>query len=123
VRRVAIALSALGFLWALAASVLFLGGAAPDGSGVSLLTSDGVWVVALLSVLTLVAGLPLGLALRHPAGLRPVSATAGAIVLVISVAAGATVGLRYVPACVALFGSAAIAPGRSSAPFEVRSAP
>lgn len=129
-RRLATALSALGFLWALAATVYILSGGGHEGistsftlaggqrelgrGGVSLVSAEGVWLVGLLSGLTLIAGMPLGVALSYPEGQRITTWGAGALLLGFSVTTAVTVGLFYVPCAVVLLAAASATgvPGR-----------
>ena len=83
-RRLATTLGALAFLWTAAATVYLLTatryvgigtGAAMSESGVEahrvtvpLLSANGLWIVFLLGAVTLLSGLPVGVALAHPHG-------------------------------------------------------
>ena len=133
-RRLATALSALAFLWALAATVYVLAGVGYEGIStgfaltggreepgpgvVSLASATGVWIVALLAGVTLLAGMPLGVALSHPAGQRATTWSAGLLLLGFSVVAGFTVGPFYLPCAIVMLAAAAATglPGRRLAP-------
>lgn len=83
---------------------------------VSLASANGVWMVGLLSLVTVTFALPVGVALRHPAGQRFVGWTIGWLVLVFSVVSGLSVGLTYLPAAVLVLAGAALSPGPGSSP-------
>lgn len=127
-RRIATTLSALGFLWAGAATLYLLQGA---GSGVVSTTqavgqgparvghvgiplgsAEGVWIATLLLGLTFLAGLPLGVALRHPEGQRITTWGVGASLVGFSLVAGFSVGLAYLPAGLVLVAAAVLSPPR-----------
>jgi len=128
-RRLATALSALGFLWALTATVYVLAGAGREGistrfdlvagaadagaGGLPLTSSDGVWVLALLAAVTLLAGLPVGVALFYPEGQRTTTWGAGLLLLSFSAVTALTVGLFYAPCAVVVLVAAIVtgAPG------------
>lgn len=123
-RRLSLALSGLGFLWALAATIYLLTGAgyesfstdaALPGGGetvghmsVSLVSANGPWVVALLSIVTLLAGIPLGVGLAHPRGHRGTTWTFGLLIVGFSIVAGFSVGLTYLPVGLVLIAAAAV---------------
>lgn len=124
-RPLATALSALGFLWAAAATVYIAAGVGHEGMstrfaltgdegasgyvGVSLASANGVWVVALLAAVTLLAGMPFGVALSYPRGQRATALGGGTLLLGFSLVTAFTVGLFYLPCAIALLAAAAAA--------------
>jgi len=127
VGRLPVLLFALGLGWAAAGSVRLLTstrylGIATEGgrdvdpaigqATVSLASANGVWVVILLSVVTVLFVLPFGVALTHPTGQRFVGWTIGLLVLAFSIISGFSVGLTYLPAALLVIAGAALsAPG------------
>ena len=121
-RRFAAILGAVGWIWACTASVYLL--VASHGAGIwnasmfvgvdvdvrhllpSLTTATGVWITALLAGVTLVAGIPLGVALTHPPDQRRVTWTAALLVLGFSLVAKPSLGLAYLPSAVLLIATA-----------------
>jgi hypothetical protein len=59
-------------------------------------------MAGLLMGVTLLAGMPLGVALSHPAGQRSTAWTVGLLLLGFCVLSGFSVGLRYLPTSVLL---------------------
>ena len=124
VRRLATTLSALGFLWGCAATgYLFvvsspagisraatIAASAGDGAGMPppLATAEGVWVAGLLIGVALLAGVPLGVARRHPAGHRWTAAIVGFTILGFCALAGSVVGLLHLPGALLLLASSAV---------------
>lgn len=122
-RHVATALAGLAFLWACGATVYLLSNAGYDGfstgstlSGtesvvghieVSLVSANGTWVVALLSTVTVIAGLPLGVWLTGAAARRAVTWVSALMLLAFSLIAGFSVGLMYLPGALVLLAAAA----------------
>ena len=121
-RHMATALKALAFLWVGAATLYLLFTAGYEGVNpasaftgtaavvghidVPLDSSNGPWVVGLLLVVSLIAGIPFGVALTYPESHRAVTWTAGLLLLGFSVIAGFAVGLMYLPGAVLLLASA-----------------
>ena len=117
-------LGALAFFWACAATTYLLTTSAGTGiassgilaasaSGVQqvlppLATPTGVWVTGLLTGLTLMAGIPAGVALTHPSDQRTTAWTAGLVLLAFSLLAGFSLGLLYLPSTVLLIAAAVI---------------
>lgn len=124
-RRLSTALSALGFLWACAATIYLVAGAGDDAAHVTsvltagevavgrlpvpLRSTNGPWIVGLLLLVTLLAGIPFGLSLSYPAGHRTATWTAGLVVVGFSLVSGLALGLMYLPVGVVLLASAAVA--------------
>ncbi len=123
-RRLATALGALAFLWACAATVYLLTTAGYEGistssalSGgggegqritASLVAVNGPWVVGLLVGVSLLAGMPLGVALAHPDGQGATTWSAGLLLLGFSIVSGFSVGLFYAPSAMLLVTSAIV---------------
>ena len=111
--RLAVTLSALAFLWACAATAYLMLASSPSGMATAatlaavgdgarrlpppLATADGVWMAGLLIGVTIMAGMPLGIGLAHPPGLRATAWTAGLLLLGFCVLSGWPVGLLYLP--------------------------
>lgn len=124
-RRVATALGALAFVWACAATVYLLnaagyegysttsvltgGGAEPRRVTASLVAANGPWVVGLLGSVSLLAGVPLGVALTHPAGQRATTWTVALVLVAFSLVSAFSVGLFYMPSAILLVVSALLA--------------
>lgn len=122
--RLATALKALAFLWSCSATVYLLVASAYEGVNrtsaltgseavvgqidVSLASPAGVWVVGLLVVVTLVAGLPFGVASTYPEGHPAVTWTVALLLFGFSIMSGVTVGLMYLPAAVVLLAAATV---------------
>lgn len=123
-RRLALTLGALAFLWACAATTYLLfassqagiaraamlaagGGAAPHMPP-PLATATGVWVTGLLVGVTYLAGMPLGIALAVPAGQRMVAWTTGFVLLGFCAVSGFSVGLPYLPSALLLVVAGAV---------------
>ena len=124
-QRVAVSLNGLALMWAVGATLWMLEGAGYGGSvvgvmagpdaavghlGVSLGSAHGPWVVALLVVVTVLSGIPVGVSLTHPAGQRTVGWVAGLLLLAISAMAGFSLGLTYLPVALLILAAAAVAP-------------
>jgi hypothetical protein len=121
-RHLSTSLSGLAFLWAAAATTYLLVASGNQGIatgsglvgsdqalgrlGVPLVSANGVWIVCLLLIVTVIAGLPLGVALTDRARHRSVTWIACALLLGFSMISGFSVGLMYLPGAVALFASA-----------------
>ena len=119
-RRLAVALGALAFLWACGATVYLLLASshagiatsvtlAAGGGGTrrmlpSLATANGVWITGLLLGTALLSGIPLGVALGHPPALRATAWIVGALLLGFCLLAGFFVGLLYLPSALLLIG-------------------
>jgi len=127
-RRLATILSALGFLWACAATVYLVAGAGDGSVGtgsaltaheaavgrlpVTLQSANGAWIVGVLVLVTVLAGIPFGLALRYPEGHRTATWAAALLLLGFSSISGSGLGLTYLPVGAALLASAAVADKR-----------
>lgn len=112
-RRLAGTMDALAFLWSGAASIYLLTAAANEGIGTgtaltesgvepqrvtaSLASANGPWVVAVLVGVTLLAGVPMGVALTHPEGQKVTTWCVAVLLLGFSVLSGFSVGLFYLP--------------------------
>jgi hypothetical protein len=108
----------LGWAWACATSAYLL--VASRGTGLlhaslfmgteadarqllpSLSTATGVWVTALLACVTLLAGVPLGVALAHPPDHARTAWPAALALFAFSLFAGAPLGTPYLPSAVLL---------------------
>jgi hypothetical protein len=117
-------LDALALLWTCAATAYLLmastrrGIAASAVLGIagddvgrlppSLATANGVWMAGLLMGLTLLGGMPLGIALAHPSGHRAAAWTVALTLLGFCFLSGFFVGLLYVPATVLLMIAGAV---------------
>jgi hypothetical protein len=125
--RAALVLFALGFTWAAGGFVhlltstnhraLLAGAGGPPAPavgqmGVPLASGDGVWIVALLALVTILHAVPLGVALTHPPDQRVAGGTIGLLALAFSVASGFSVGLTYLPPALLVLAGAALSPGR-----------
>ncbi|HUF76302.1 MAG TPA: hypothetical protein VMM35_08490 [Longimicrobiales bacterium] len=132
-RRLAMVLGALAFLWASAATVYVLltssetamsasnmlaaSGGEARGRPPSLATADGVWMATLLMAITLLTSLPAGIALRHPSGQRVAAWAAGLMVLGFCLVSGVFLGLLFLPSAILLMAAGAVdqaEPGTSS---------
>ena len=129
VGRLAVLLFGLAFTWAAGGSVRLLtstpylgvasaAGGHPDPTvgqiDVSLASANGVWVVGLLCLVTVLFALPFGVALTYPTGQRLVGWTIGCLVLAFSIIGGFSVGLTYLPAALLVVAGAALSPVRGS---------
>ena len=127
VGKLAVLLFGLGFTWAAAASVHLLTSApylgtvleaagTPDPAigriNVTLASANGAWTLSLLSLITVLFGLPFGVALTHPGGQRFVGWTIGLLLVAFSVVTGSSVGLTYLPAALLVIAAAALSPTR-----------
>jgi hypothetical protein len=117
-------LSALAFPWACGATVYLLLVSSHPGIATSavlaasggearrmppsLATANGVWTAALLICVTLLAGMPLGVALAHPPGQRTTAWAAGLLLLGFCAMAGVSVGLLYLPSAILLIVAGAV---------------
>ena len=117
-RNLTMLFGALGWVWACATSAyllvasrgaglwhgsLFIGSEADAGQLLpSLSTATGVWVAALLGGVTLVAGVPLGVALAHPPDHARTAWPAALALLAFSLFAGPPLGPPYFPAAALL---------------------
>jgi hypothetical protein len=125
VGKLPVLLFGLGFAWAAAGSIRLLtsthylgmvteaGRHADPRVGqvtVSLASANGAWVVGLLSLVTILFGLPFGVTLTHPTGQRSVGWTIGLLVLAFSIISGFSVGLTYLPAALLVIAGAALSP-------------
>lgn len=124
VHHLATTLGALGWIWACAASAYLL--AATDGAGIwsssmfaaggegmdgplpSLGTATGVWIATLLTGVTLVAGIPVGVTLTYPADGRRAAWAAGLGLLAFSLSVRPSLGLVYLPSAMLLMATAAV---------------
>lgn len=131
VGRLPVLLFGLGLAWAAAGSIRLLtstrylgivteaGRDADPAVGqvtVSLASANGAWIVGLIGLITILFGLPFGVALTHPTGQRFVGWTIGLIVVAFSIISGFSVGLTYLPAALLVIAGAALAPARGDVP-------
>ena len=84
----------------------------------SLTAATGVWITALLAGLTLVAGIPLGVALTHPPDQRRTALASALLLLAFALFARPSLGLPYLPSATllvaaALMGDLEVAPASS----------
>lgn len=123
-RRLAMVLGGLAFLWACAATWYLLlassqagiatsatlpsSGAEPSGMPPSLATAEGVWMAGLLIGVTLLAGMPLGVGLAHPAAQRATAWTTGLLLLGFCFVSGFPMGLLYLPSTILLVVAGAV---------------
>jgi hypothetical protein len=128
-RHINTGLNALAFLWASVATLYLLvvsdvagghtasalgdGGDVVGDLGLSLASADGVWVVGLLILVTVLAGLPLGVSLTHHEGHRLVTGIAAWLLLGFSLISGFSLGMVYLPVPLLMFAS--VATGRVQA--------
>jgi len=129
-RPLATSASAVALLWACGATLYLLAGAGYDGAGttallggsdadvghvpVSLLSANGAWIAGLLMVLTLLSGIPLGVALTQPRAHRTTALVVAVTLAAFCLIGGRSIGLMYAPAALALFAAAALIPVRSA---------
>lgn len=129
-RRLARTLDSLAFLWACAATVYLLLSSSPGGvtasgllaaTGVGtgrvlppLATARGVWMAGLLLVVTVLAGLPLGVAMTHPSGHRPTAWAVAGLLLAFCLLTTPFVGLLYLPSTLLLMVAGAVGVGPES---------
>jgi len=123
-RRLATTLGALAFLWTAAATVYLLTETRYDGIGtgatmfesgveahrvtVPLLSANGLWIVFVLGAVTLLSGLPVGVALAYPSSQRTATWSVAVLLLGFAVVTLSSVGLFYVPSALLMVGSAAV---------------
>jgi hypothetical protein len=123
-RRLATTLDALAFLWACGATVYLLVAISPTGIATSamlapslgeatrmppsLATANGVWMAGLLVGVTMLAGMPLGIAWAHPSGHRMTAWTAASLLLGFCLLSGLFVGLLYLPCTFLLMAAGAV---------------
>jgi hypothetical protein len=110
-----VTLSGLALLWASAAMAYILLASSRTGMATavalaageattppSLSSADGVWMAALLVGATLMSGLPFGISLVQPEGLRATAWTVGLLLLGFCLVTGVSVGLLYLPSAILL---------------------
>lgn len=125
VGRLAVLLYGLGFAWAAVGSLRLLTtepylGVVTEAAGrphptigritVSLASANGPWIVGLLSLVTILVGVPFGVALTLPKSQRWVGWTVGLLLLGFSLISGFSVGLTYLPATLLILTAAALSP-------------
>ena len=122
-KRFAMILGAVAFLWACGATVYVLLASSEAGIAASsmiaasgdtakrmpppLATANGVWMTGLLIGVTLLAGIPMGIAMAHPAGQRRTAWMAGLLLLGFCLISGFFVGLLYLPSTILLIAAGA----------------
>jgi hypothetical protein len=122
-RHFSTALNALGFLWACGATAYLLATSGHEGTStasaltgaeagvghmtLSLASTNGAWIVLLLLAVTMLAGVPFGVAMSLPERHRAVTWVVGLLLLGFALMAGFTVGFIYLPGAVVLLVSAA----------------
>ena len=81
-------------------------GIAGDAQSVAppLASANGVWVTALLMGISMLAGVPMGVALTHPPVQRVTAWTIGSMLLGFCLLAGLPLGLPYLPSAILVFG-------------------
>ncbi|MEX2471215.1 MAG: hypothetical protein WEA34_03500 [Gemmatimonadota bacterium] len=124
-RRLSLILGGLAFFWACAVTWYVLQASSEPGMMVSavaagiagdahsvappLASAKGVWVTGLLVVISVLSGVPMGVALTHPPVQRVTAWTTGSVLLVFCLLAGLSLGLPYLPSALLVFGVAVIA--------------
>ena len=124
-RRFALIFGGLAFFWSSAVSFHVLRASSRTGLTVSavvsglagdpqsiappLASANGVWVTSLLLGVSILAGVPLGVALAHPPLQRITAWTIGLILLGFCFLAGPSLGLPYLPSAILVLGAGAMA--------------
>lgn len=119
-RRLSLILGGLAFLWACAVTVHLLQASSEAGITVSavvagiagdarsiappLASADGVWVTGLLMGVSMLSGVPVGVALTHPPIQKVTAWTIGCVLLGFCLLAGFSLGLPYLPSVILVFG-------------------
>ncbi len=123
-RRLATALSAVAFLGACAATIYLLTAANYEGVSTgavlsggstepirvtrSFVSVNGFGVIGLLLGVTLVAGVPLGIALASPRNQQAATWSTALLLLGFSIISGFSVGLLFLPSAAVLLGAAIV---------------
>lgn len=123
-RRLALILGMLAFLWTSAATayvvlassetamstsdMLVVSGDEAKGMPPSLATANGVWMTGLLMGVTLLTSLPVGIALAHPSRRRMAAWAAGLLLLGFCLISGLFLGLLYLPSALLLMAAGAV---------------
>ena len=123
-RRGATALSAAAFLLASAATIYLLtaanyedvstgavlmgGGTEPVRVTRSFVATNGSWVIGLLLCVTVLAGVPLGIALASPKNQQAATWSTALLLLGFSIISGFSVGLLFLPSAALLLGAAIV---------------
>jgi len=124
-RRLSVIFGGLAFFWSCAVTFHVLRASSRTGMTVSavvagiagdaqsvappLASANGVWVTGLLMGISMLAGVPLGVALAHPPVQRVTAWTIGGILLGFCLLAGLSLGLPYLPSAILVFGVAMMA--------------
>lgn len=124
-RRLSLILGGLAFFWACTVTWHVLQASSEAGRTVSavvagvagdarsvaplLASADGVWVTGLLIGVSMLSGVPMGVALAHPPVQSITAWTIGAMLLVFCVLAGLSLGLPYLPSAVLVLGVGVVA--------------
>lgn len=132
-RRLAISMGALAFLWACGATAYLLFASSEAGMAASailpagesesrrimppLASATGVWMSGLLMCITMLTGIPLGLSLTLPSDQRTPAWCAGFLILGFCALSGVPVGLPYLPSAVLLLVAGAV--GRAAEPRDM----
>lgn len=119
-RRLSLILGGLAFFWACAVTWYVLQASSETGMTVSavaagiagdarsvappLASADGVWVTGLLVGISMLSGVPVGVALTHPPVQRVAAWTTASMLLAFCLLAGLTLGLPYLPSALLAFG-------------------
>lgn len=69
-----------------------------------LASADGVWVTGLLMGVSMLSGVPMGVALTHPPIQKVTAWTIGFVLLGFCLLAGFSLGLPYLPSVILVFG-------------------
>lgn len=126
-RRLSVVLAGLAFVWACALTVHVLQASSQSGMTVSavvagiaadahpaappLSSADGVWVTGLLMIISMLSGIPMGVALTHPPVQSATAWTIGSMLLGFCLLSGPALGLPYLPSAILVFGVAVVTTG------------
>lgn len=124
-RRLSLIFGGLAFFWACAVTWHVLQASSQAGMTVSavvagiagdarsvappLASADGVWVTGLLVGVSMLSGVPMGVALTHPPVQKVTAWTIGFMLLGFCLLAGLSLGLPYLPSAILVFGVAVMA--------------
>jgi hypothetical protein len=126
-RRLSLILAGLAFVWACAVTVHVLQASSQTGMTISavvagiaadahpvappLSSANGVWVTGLLVGISMLSGVPMGVALTYPPVQRATAWTIGCMLLGFCLLGGLSLGLPYLPSAILVFGVAVAATG------------
>lgn len=124
-RRLSLILGGLAFFWACAVTFHVLQASSQTGLTVSAVvagiagdarsvappldSANGVWVTGLLVGISMLSGVPMGVALTHPPVQSVTAWTTGSMLLGFCLLAGLSLGLPYLPSAILVFGVAVLA--------------